>query len=308
MVDSDVRWTAEQGLARAGFAVIGFTDIIDRDIVPGGGDSTSDAFATLLSKNHLPDYLSLLTHAEQLAMLRMIPTLGSIDVLPLGAPDGVPDVDPSLPLGYFGNAHGAAQGCGLLAFAPEIHAAALVGGAGRFTANLMASFEALYQAIAGIDSAFMRVQLYAGLGLTQMDYDHQDPQNLGEYVYRQRLPLEASARASILMVEGLSDTWVPSYAVRSGAAAIGIPLTERHGEDIPFLGSAAYPVQANIDSSTTAALIQFVPKNYPSAAPTTSCAQISDGHSCAVMSSAAFGQRTAFFASALAGVPAISRP
>src|SRR5262249_20295753 len=63
---SDVRWAAEQGLAHAGFAVIGFTDIIDRDIVPGGGDSTQDVFNTLLVKKRMPDYLSLLTHAEQL--------------------------------------------------------------------------------------------------------------------------------------------------------------------------------------------------------------------------------------------------
>src|SRR5262249_31664834 len=75
--EKEVPQHARDGLAKAGFAVLGFTDFANREIIPDGNIVTLniDALTTLLTDHQLPDYLSLLTHAEQLAFLRMIPTL-----------------------------------------------------------------------------------------------------------------------------------------------------------------------------------------------------------------------------------------
>jgi hypothetical protein len=311
--EKEVPQLARSGLAKAGFAVIGFTDFANREVIPDGNVVTlnTDALVTLLQNHQLPDYLSLLTHAEQLAFVRMIPTLDTIDVLPLGAPDGKPDLDPTRPLGYFGISQGSIHGSGLLAFTPEIHAAALTVGAGRFTATLVHQLsEVLYKGIGGFFPTFSHADFYAGLSVIQADYDHQDPQNLAAHVYREPLSLGDPARASILQTEGLGDTEVPFYAVRAGAFALGVPQLEPHARDVPFLESIAGPVRANIDQATTAAFFQYVPDKYTEATPTPGCVSAgeTEGHYCAQIAAEAVEQRLHFFTSALEGTPEILAP
>jgi hypothetical protein len=301
---------AAEVLAKSGFALIGFTDIVNREVIPTGDVAAlnRDALLTLIVSKRLPDYLELLTHAEQLSFLRMIPTMGSVDVLPLGAPDGKPDIDPSRPLGYIGISQGSIHGIGLLALAPEIHAAVLAVGAGRFSASLVhQQSEQLYQGIAGAFTSFTHAQFYAGLSLLQAGYDHQDSQNLADFVYRHPLALETGNRASILMIEGLGDSEVPYYAVRSGAAALGLSQLATPAEPVPFLDPIQGPVHANQGSTTTAAFFQYVPKGLPGFTSTPGCVAIGEieGHFCAQSAPEAITQRMDFLVSALSGVPTI---
>jgi hypothetical protein len=301
---------ARAGLAQAGFAVLGFTDIVNRDVIPDGdpdgGELTSDVLFTLLASRQLPDYLNVLDQADQLSFLRMIPTLASLDVLPLAAPDGVSDLDPSRPLGYLGAASGSTQGTGLLAFAPEIHAAALVAGAGRFSANLFsADDDGLYAGVSQYFPTYTRAQSYGGLALLQMAFDHQDSENLAAFTYRAQNAPTAGPHASILMVEGIGDIYAPFFETRCGAAALGIPLLKPAVEDVPFLGSIGAPAQANIDATTTAAFVQFAV--IASGGANSACTKegLTDERDCAFRGTAAVGQRASFFTSALGGVPTI---
>jgi hypothetical protein len=265
----------------------------------------------LLGSHNLPDYLSLLTHAEQLSFIRMLSTLGSIDVLPLGAPDGTPDLDPSQPLGYFGISQGSVHGTGLLAFAPEIHAAALTVGAGRFTATLVhQDWEILYSGIGGVFPTFSHADFYAGMGVIQMGFDHQDPQNLAHFLYQEPISLANHSRASVLATEGLGDTMVPFYAERAGAYALGIPQIQPAAEAVPFLTPIDAPVTANIDKKTTAAFFQYVPSGFKGATPSAGCVALkeTEGHYCAQDAAEAIDQRIKYFVSALAGVPSITGP
>ena len=134
---------ARKTLAGAGFAVVGFTDPLNREVAPAESDPVAKMtaqvyaiFLPLTQFQRMPDYW-VETNAEQLAFVRMLSTLGSLDVLPVGAPDGVPDLDPTLPLTYVGISEGANHGPGLLPYAPEIKAAALVAGGRRFTEVLI---------------------------------------------------------------------------------------------------------------------------------------------------------------------------
>src|SRR5262249_49787300 len=71
--------------------------------------------------------------SDQLELVRFIGTLGSLDLLPVGAPDGVPDLDVSRIL-YIGHSFGSVQGPAIFALAPEITQATWnVGGDGLMT-------------------------------------------------------------------------------------------------------------------------------------------------------------------------------
>jgi hypothetical protein len=311
--EDEVPRIAAGGLAAAGFAVIGFTDLVNREIISNGDIASLDAQTVLklLVERDLPDYLSLLTHAEQLAFLRMLPTLRSIDVLPLGAADGRAELDPMRPLGYLGVSQGSTHGLGLLAFAPEIHAAALCVGAGRFGATLAhQSPQALYQAISSAFPTITQGDFYAGIALVQMVFDRQDSLNLARFMYAQPLELGSAARASVLMTEGLGDTLVPSYATRAAASQLGIPQLLPHAEDVPFLASAAAPLLGNVTQASSAALFQFVPNGYLGATVTPGCMASGEveGHYCAQTAVEALRQRIRFFQTALTGVPEIIDP
>src|SRR6185503_10353150 len=68
--------------------------------------------------------------SDQLELIRFINSLGTLDLLPVGAPDGVPDLDVSKVL-YIGHSFGSVQGPSAMALAPEIkHAVWNVGGDG----------------------------------------------------------------------------------------------------------------------------------------------------------------------------------
>jgi hypothetical protein len=305
------RAAADRGLAKAGFAVIGFTDVVNRVIIPDGNLATlnTDTYVTFVTYNKMPDYLELLTNAEQLAFLRVIPRFEALDVFPLGAPDGTPDVDPKKPLAYFGLSQGATHGIGMLAFAPEIHSAALTVGAGRLGPTLVhQSSEDLYRGIAGVAPALTRTQLYEGLALLQMVYDSQDSQNLAPYLYREPFDLGVSGRASVLLTEGLGDSVVPQFVMRSGASQLGIPQLEPFAERVPSLTSVTAPLSGNIASGTTAAFFQFVPKGSAAGTPTPGCNNQTEGHFCAQSAAEAERQRLEFFTSALSGTPRIIDP
>jgi hypothetical protein len=308
--EDEVPRAAGRGLAKAGFAVVGFTEVASRVVIPDGDivKLNTNSFLSFLGAHDMPDYLGLLTHAEQLAFLRLIPELGSVDVLPFGAPDGTPDLDPEKPLGYFGISQGSSQGVGLLALAPDIHAAALTAGGARLSATLVhQAAEPLYNGIALLAPAFRRTELYTGLSLVQMVFDRQESQNLAAHLYRDPLPLGAPGRASVLMTEGLGDSLVPFYATRSAAMQMRIPQLRPYAQRAAFMPGIGGPVQGNVDDETTAAFFQYVPMDYAGATPSPGCVANAqkEGHYCAQTAAEAITQRVEFFTSALTGAPRI---
>jgi hypothetical protein len=128
--ENEVPWQARSYMAENGFAVMGFTDTITRDV---GADLDAQRLAImtpLLAAGILPEYWIQAT-GEQLSFLRLIEQLGDLDVLPYGDPDGQPDLDVSAALSYIGISEGANKGQAFVAYAPEVRAAALVVGGMR---------------------------------------------------------------------------------------------------------------------------------------------------------------------------------
>ena len=314
--ESEVPGAARRSLAAAGFAVIGFTDVLNREVSPTGSDEERVAsqvvavFGALLANHRLPDDWAE-THAEQLAFLR---GLASLDVLPLvagpnglaSAPDGVPDF--AEPLAYLGVSEGANGAPALLPYAPRIGSAVLVAGGARLAEVLLHQQpDVLVQQLASLHPGLSPADVWAGVSVFQQLFDAQDGQNHARFLYRDPLPGGDGGRASVLLIEGLDDSLVPNSATESLAWALGpIPLAAPAARPVPFLASAATPLRGNVDPWTTAALFQYAPTGVPGIPPTPGCAALppasgGEGHYCAQRAAESLRQQAAFLRSALGG-------
>src|SRR5262249_35849353 len=159
----------------------------------------------ILTNGQVPDFWTE-TRGEMLAFLRMFDGLGTLDVLPVGAPDGVPELDVDAPRVYLGISEGANNGQGFLPYAPEIRAGALVAGGARLGEVLLPQGTALFLTVLGpLFPSLTPTDLWVGVALFQTIYDRQDPHNHVQYLYRNRLPVAGITRKpSVLALEGLN--------------------------------------------------------------------------------------------------------
>ncbi|MEN8181958.1 MAG: hypothetical protein ABFS46_05420 [Myxococcota bacterium] len=305
--ESEVPESAGSFLAAEGFAVAGFTDTLNRDF----GSLANQALATfsvLLATGRVPEFWSQ-TYAEQIAFLEVLRSLGELDLLPLGAPDGVPDLDPEA-IVYEGISYGSNHGQAFLAYAPSLRAASLVVGAQRFAelveyqdrttplGNPPPFTSQLPSLLPGVHMA----DVFMGLALYQMVSDGQDPHNHASLLlYDHPLELEGTTkRASILVLEGIGDTFTKNNTTRSLAFALG-PLPHLAPQPVPvsYLPGAEGPVVANIDPGTSAAYVQFVPLGVPDVPSDPGCSFEIEGHFCAQSAREARRLRVDFYRSAI---------
>jgi hypothetical protein len=321
-----VSYARDRGLAEAGFAVIGFTDNLNREISAGIEDAeeaiTAQIFtvlSALLGFHTVPDYW-VQTNAEQLAFLRMLDELATLDRLPLGSPDGFPDLDLSLPLSYVGISEGANHGPALLAYAPEVRAASLVAGGGRLTETILHQQpDPLLDMVTRLYPSLRAPDVWTALALFQTIFDRQDSHNHARFLYRDPIEVGGSTRkASILLIEGLDDSLVPNPATDSLAWTMGpIPHLMPVQRKVRFLEKVRGPVVANVDAETTAAYVQYVPTGVGGIDPTPGCTGASrpsgtdqpEGHFCAQSAFESVQQQRLFLESAvLDPVPRIVDP
>jgi len=312
--ESEVPVQSINSLAEVGTAVIGFTDIANREIIPNGGTQALvfAIFQTVLFEGRAPEFLHTLVLAEQMAFLRFISGLGDLDVFPVDAPDGVPDLDVTAPLTYLGISEGSNLGTSLVAYAPEIRAAQLIAGGGYSSAILFhQGSEELYALASQLFSGLTRTDVYVNLAILQMGYDSQDTVNHSKYLYREPHDLGDSSRASLLVTAGLADSAIPPYSTETAAWGFGIPHLEPVQSPVPSLDRVSAPLSGNVNSSITAAYYQYVPVGVEGIPPTPGCETIneSDGHFCAQWAQEALEQRKKFFRSSLEGpAPVITDP
>jgi hypothetical protein len=321
--EAEVPSQARRYLAHAGFAVIGFTDNLNREVSAGISDpvqaisaQVAAIFFALLQYRKVPDYW-VETNAEQIAFLRMIQGMGTLDVLPVDAPDSMPDLDPAAPLTYVGISQGANYAPGLLPYAPELRAAALVAGGARLAEVLIHQEpEAFLTQLGPVFPNLTPADIWVDLALFQTIFDGQDEHNHARFIYRQPLMVGGTLqKASILLNEGLNDSLVPNNATNSLAWTMGpIPHLKPVQRPVPYLETADGPVTANIDAQTTAAFYQYVPVGVEGIAATPGCAALpissgGEGHYCAQSAAESLHQRTVFLQSALTdAVPTIIDP
>jgi hypothetical protein len=314
----EVPGQARRYLAEAGFAVAGFTDNLNRELSPGQlGDIAIQAqvfgvLAGIMEQQKIPDFWHQ-TNAEQMTFLRALEALANADVSGFCAGAGVagvPDLDPEAPQTYVGISQGANHAPALLAYSPEIRAAAMIVGGGRLAETLIhQAADTILPQLGVFFPSLTPADTYVGFSIFQADFDRQDAHNHARYLYREPIPVLGSTRKpSILFVEGLEDTLVPNNASDSLAWLIGpLPHLEPVQRAVPFLAPVAGPVVANVDAETTAAFYQYVPVGVDGIAPTPGCTVLSpgsasEGHYCAQSAAESLRQRSVFLQSALSDV------
>lgn len=304
-------------LAPEGLAVAGFTDPLNRFFATVD-DQTTGIFGVLLATGDVAEFW-LQTYGEQFAFLHVLQSLGSLDVLPFGAPDGVPDLDPST-LCYEGISQGSNHGQAFLAYAPEIDAAGLVVGATRLAEILeyqdrtlpLGGVPFFTQLLPPYVEGVTMPDIWMGLSLFQLLFDAQDPHNHAAFLYRDPVEVDGTARkASILALEGIGDSFIPSNATRSLAWTLGpIPHLAPTIVPVSYLPVANAPIQGNVDAETSAAFVQFAPSGIPGIPPSPGCSGFfyeTEGHYCAQTAPEARELRASFYRSAVDGVPVIDR-
>jgi len=313
---------ARRSLAAAGFAVIGFTDIVNREVSPPGTDAeqraqlqVTDLLLHLLWHQRAPDCW-VETNAEQIAFLRAIGELARLPRFELPATGSSParelfGIDAAQPLTIEGVSEGANLATSLLPYAPEIRAAVLIAGGRRYSEVLIHQQGRVFLdqlAHLGFDD-LRSTDVWVALSLFQTLLDPQDPHVHAPFLWRERLALPGSSRrASVLVVEGIGDGFVPNHATESLAVALGgVAVVEPGRASLPGLELARPPLAGNIDAETTGALVQWTPLGVPGFAPTPGCSEplagpiAWEGHYCAQSAPESNRQRAAFLKSALSG-------
>jgi hypothetical protein len=311
---------ARDSLAAAGFAVVGFTDVINREVSPPGPSVDERArlqvvhfLLRLMATSKFPDDY-LLTIAEQFGFLRAIQSIAAIPSFSIESSSGaqpkrIHGIDPTLPVSYLGVSEGAHLGSLLLPFAPEIHAAALISPGRRFGEILVhQGSDRLRTPMAFLGVSRMGpTDAWVALALIQQLFDDQDPHNFARFLYREPLEIGVPERASLLVVEGLNDSLVPNHATRAWVREVGgLGLLGGTGRAIYGLDRAEGPVSGNVDARTSAAFYQYVPRGVEGIDPTPGCndpelaeSSAREGHYCAQSAQESLEQRVHFFRSAL---------
>lgn len=302
---NEVPGAAQNFLAAGGFAVAGFTDVLNRDY-PVIDDQQLAIFAVVLFSGDIPDFY-VQTYGEQMAFVRTLKAMGGVDVLPVGAPDGIPDVDPTT-LTYEGISYGSNHGQALMAYEPDIAAAGLVVGAFRLAESLEYQDRTmptggppfLTEVLPGFLPGARPNDVWMGISLFSMVYDPQDPHNHAAFAYRNPVNVDGTTRkASILSLEGIGDSFTKNNMTRSLAWTLGLSQLTPAAVPVSYLTQQAGPIQANIGPQTTGAFVQFVPAGVPGLTPSPGCEFQFEGHYCPQSAPAARAMRRVFYQTAV---------
>lgn len=310
--ENEVPGAAQDFLGSEGFAVGGFTDVLNRRW-PIVDDQNLFIFGVLLFSGDLPDFY-LQIYAEQMAFLRVLQSFDTLDVLPVGAPDGIPDLDPTR-VSYEGISYGSTHGQAFLAYAPEIRAGCLVVGASRLAELL----EYQDRTLPTGGEPFLTVSIpsyvpgatphdiWMGLGLFSLVFDPQDPHNHASFLYREPVLVDETTRKpSLLVLEGIGDTYTKNNSTRALAWLLGpIPQLAPPVEAVSYLPVETAPIQGNVDAETTAAFVQFAPDGLAGIPPTPGCVGETEGHFCAQVAPESWRLRADFYRSAVEDDPPV---
>jgi hypothetical protein len=194
--------------------------------------------------------------SDQLELLRWVKSLGKLDLLPPGAPDGVPDIDVSQFL-YIGHSFGSVQGPTIFALAPEIkHAVWNVGGVGLMELLRDSStFGILVNSLKPVgtpDGALGRF-----FAMTQAIVDPGDPANFARHGTLEGLPgVDGWEPRDVLLQEVVKDSIVPNSTSELLARTAGLvnmdPVVHVSG-----LGEKAGAVTGNLPGGATCVMSQW---------------------------------------------------
>jgi hypothetical protein len=254
--DKDMSWEIAEYLAELDVAIVAIDapehgSRHDPPFPPGGTDqvsSTLDFIGVDLDTRSIDvglardDFRQLAS--DQLHLFRLVSAMTTLDVLPAGAPDGAPDVDPSRLL-YMGVSFGAVIGSTVLAFVPEVRAASLTAG-GAPLGTVLRDSQMLRLLVNNIlpedasETDFARFIVVA-----QSIADPGDPASYAAFVAREPFPGITGWRgADVLAQEAVGDGIIPNSATAALARALGLAQVEPVIDPVPGLVRVASPLDS----------------------------------------------------------------
>lgn len=264
--DKDGNWGTSERLSDLGVAVFsidspehgsrgGAEGVLQSVLAFFGIDDQTGEFDIARARDNFRQMAS-----DQLELVRLIDSLGELDLLPVGAPDGVPDLDVSRIL-YIGHSFGSVQGPTLFAMAPEVQLAVWnVGGD-----NVMQLLEDSDVFSLMVDSmkppGTADGSLARFLSATQAIVDPGDPINYARFALKETFPGVAGGSVrSILLQEVVRDTIVPNSTSNALARATGLSLMN---PVVPPLGMPVVesPSTGGGPNGSTAVMCQFATMN-----------------------------------------------
>jgi hypothetical protein len=240
--------------------------------------------------------------SDELELVRFVQTLAGLDVLPVGAPDGVPDLDTSRIL-FLGHSFGASFGPALGAVAPEVLAACwnVAGGALMTMMRDSGTFKLL--AGAARPAGASEVDIARWYALIQGIIDPSDPVTFGRFATLEPLPGVTGWRgADVLLQQVKDDAIVPNVATEMLARAAGLAQVGPPAKPIGGTTLLPAPVSGNLPGGGTGGVFVF---------------DVADGkkaeHGTLISSTEGRAQYVELFRSALAGgrariIDPIARP
>jgi hypothetical protein len=300
--DKDSTWGTAQRLASLNVAVIGIdapehgsratppyppgkTDLVKASEAFFGIDANDGSFDIAIARDNFRQMA-----CDQLEMLRFIQTLGTLDVLPLGAPDGKPDLDTTKII-YLGQSFGSVMAATFNSLAPEVSAAVWnVGGAGL---AMLFEDSGLFSLLArSLEPPGMtKGSLARFYSVIQGIVDPGDAANYAPFVTLRGLPgVPGWKPKDVLLEEVIADTIVPNSSAERYARAAGLAQVQPVAVPIGGLTAIAAPASGNLAGGATGGIFQFVTAD---GMPT--------DHGSLIFANDAIAQYTTFFRGALAG-------
>ena len=295
--DKDGTWGTTQRLAELGCAVVGIDSPEHGSRAPGGSTDTIlwisaflgvDLAAKVFDVGKAGENFRQMA-SDQLELVRFLGSLATLDLLPEGAPDGVPDLDVSQVL-YIGHSFGSVQGATIFSLAPEItHAVWNVGGAGLTV--LLRDSPLFGLVLNGLRTpGTPEGALGRFFAVIQALVDAGDAANYARFAASEAPPGVAGWKArDVLLQESVPDGIVPNSSAEVLARSLGL-ANQNPIKHVSGLGELTGAVTGNLPGGATGVLSQFDKMNGDTAAT----------HGELIFSPEAQKQYVAFFASGLA--------
>ena len=295
--DKDGTWGTAERLAELGCAVVGIDSPEHGSRAPGGSKDTILWISSFLGVDLAAKTFDVARAGEnfrqmasdQLELVRFLGALGQLDLLPEGAPDGVPDLDVSQLL-YIGHSFGSVQGATLFSIAPEItHAVWNVGGAGLTV--LLRDSPLFGLVLKGLrQPGTPEGALGRFFAVIQAIVDPGDAANYARFAASEAPPGVAGWKArDVLVQESVPDGIVPNSSAEVLARSLGL-VNQNPVRAVSGLAEQKGAVTGNLPGGATGVLSQFDKMN----------GAMSATHGELIFSPEARAQYVAFFASGLA--------